>query len=462
MSVRFRIRRGDEELQADTVEEFVELVRAGRVSEGDLVHDALAGGWAPARSHDAWRRAVEADAEPEPPAAEDQPEPSEAEAEGPDAGGDAQTDQPDAGGPTEPELTLVAEEERSPEEEAEAFIAAMEEERAQDPDRPTLGDDVGLVSGSSTLTMDGGGARAAEPSPPPEPRPADERPAVEPPAPPRQRGPSPSRPAAEPGAWAEAAEASPGSRRRAAGILIFAILALAGTAAVAHPAFRFTEAFPRTEEPAPEARAPAAPLTDAELRVEAARGFVHRVDSVRAGFALPTVPDSWLEGRYLAEASAYPEVGEFWTEYLRYLEVMDAAEEELYREAYLAALDRGRMEGPVRSLRLARAMGDFRGLASEREDIYARLWEMAQAARALHVVALEREDAIDWEPARGERLSADPVTEAASADPEVQAELDAALDRVLDALYVATEGGRAVQGAVPDWLVRSLAAEGLP
>jgi hypothetical protein len=88
------------------------------------------------------------------------------------------------------------------------------------------------------------------------------------------------------------------------------------------------------------------------------------------------------------------------------------------------------------------------------------VWELAVTARSLHEILVELEGDITWEPARGERLSADPVVEAAGRDEATQARLDGALDRVLSALYEVADGGRDVREQRPDWLARSLASGG--
>lgn len=436
MKARFLIRRGDEELRAETLQDFEAMVRSGAILPDDLVHDSMTGEWAPARTHPAYR--VVADA---------------LEEEGLWGEDDAPLS-----------MDLVEEERASPEEEAQAFIERMEREREEEHARkrgPSRDPEVFDVSTADSLArpLDDDVDDGLD----------DERERDW--STPERRGPAT---AGSPVAWDGPSESSNGGRRRALGMVGVALLALGVTAAVAHPAFRFPDTFPgirsapAEEElalpPEPEPTEPrpadAAPATDAELRSLAWDGFVERVDSVREAFELGRVPPVWLEGRYLAEASSHPEVEEFWTEYLRYVERVYAEEENLFRDAYLEVLQESGMTGPVRSLRLARVTEDFRAGATERRALYSGVWQLAVTARSLHQVLVELEGDITWEPAVSGRLSADPVVEAAGRSEEAQARLDGALDRVLAAMYEVTDGGRNVRGQRPDWLARALAAGG--
>lgn len=418
-----------------TLQDFEALVRSGAIEPDDLVHDSVTGEWARARTHPAYRVVVDALEE---------------------SGGDPE----DAG----LSMKLVEENRRSREEDTEAFIERLERERKREKEARARG-----PSGSSEV-FDVGLAESLA-------RPMNEDLDDE-----RERDWSTSVRSGPPsagssGAWDEPGDGAPAGRRRALGMLGVAVLALGVTAAVAHPAFRFPGSLPGIEsaeeaevpEEAPEflsgpdpeeARATDVPRTDVALRAQAWDGFVERVDSLRQTFDLGRVPSVWLQGRYLAEASAHPEVEVFWTEYLRYVERVYAEEENLFRDAYLEAVEESGVTGPVRSLRLARATEDFRADAPGRRALYSGVWELAVTARSLHNVLVELEGDITWEPAVSGRLSADPVVEAAGRDEEAQARLDGALDRVLSAMYAVTDGGRDVRGQRPDWLARALAEGG--
>jgi hypothetical protein len=452
MKARFRIRRGEQEVRAETLQEFVALVRSGDISRDDLLQDKLTGEWGPAWAHPVYQLAMdplaavpaddgpmgESDTSEGGAELEDGPEPDELDG----------VDEGEAGSSEDVKdmdfaMELVDEERPSPEEEAQAFIEAMERERLEDSDGP----EEELFAGLEAVERPRARATAW----------ADDLPETL-----AESVSSVSDP--DPDDIPDGPVVSGGGRRRALGVLGVAFLALGVTAAVAHPAFRFEAPF-KDHAPTREARndvlRPRPAPTDADLRLEARTGFLRDVDALRQNFSLGRVPPRWLEGRYLADASDYPEVGRFWTNYLRYVERVYGMEDDLYREAYLSVLDREGMGGPLRSLRLAGAMDDFRARAADRQNGYAGVWELALAARSLHDLLLEVEDDVTWEPADSRQLSADPVTEAVAGTPEVQARLDAALDRVLTALYDVTGGGRDVSARPSDWLARAL-ADGVP
>ena len=132
MPERFRILRHDgRELSPDSVEAFARLLKAGEITEPDLICDALTGEWAPARAHPVYRMIAEGiltehelHSESEPPELSEPPTSQPSGAEGRPSG--------DALG-----LSLAAPvSEPTPKEAASAFIAQMEEERRSDPDRP--------------------------------------------------------------------------------------------------------------------------------------------------------------------------------------------------------------------------------------------------------------------------------------------------------------------------------------
>jgi hypothetical protein len=77
---------------------------------------------------------------------------------------------------------------------------------------------------------------------------------------------------------------------------------------------------------------------------------------------------------------------------------------------------------------------DFAAQAPLREEHYRRVRELAASAVSLHDLLVELGSRVTYEPMRGKGISADPVLEAAGADPAAQALLEEALDRVLAGL----------------------------
>jgi hypothetical protein len=195
------------------------------------------------------------------------------------------------------------------------------------------------------------------------------------------------------------------------------------------------------------------PPGEEEIRQAAHDKFLEGLIDLGTEFDVERVPPDWLEGWYLAHPSSYPEVRSFWERFLDYAEEAYATEVLLYREAYLVEAADAGMNGPVRSLRMAAAVDDFEGSRSEREEHYARVWELAISSLALHDQLVQMEGRITYEPASGQRLSADPVLEAAGIDPEAQGRLEVALDRVLRDLRGPDGAGVKDRTLVASWLV---------
>lgn len=467
MEARFRIRtREGEELRPKTTEIFAEFIRSGVVRPEDLVHDALTGEWIPAALHpmvrlmkdplaNGWEPLEEGAVIPPEPAepalptdadavaatahdavpTPDAPTPAEASAEAVaaepheahEAGDDLQdNDLADA-------LRLVEAPTVSPEEEERAFIARMEDERRLDPKEPGMSGEVSLPP----LVL------AA-------PEVVDE-----------WRDVTRQTESLEP-ATVSVTFSEPGQVRHSwvrLGLLGIAVAVSLGSlaifASVARPSLRVGDRMPELAgaevEPARPPHRIAA--TESAVRGEALDAFVGSVDRMRGSLEVGPVPVEWLSGKYLSDPTAYPEVRGYWQRYLGYVEQARADEVNLYRAAYLQALDDAAVMGPVRSLRLATALEDFKAGHDVRAASYDHAWELAAAALALHDTLVELHGRISYEPAVGPRVSADPVIEAAGKDEEAQTRLDGALDRVLRALHA---DGPLDVASVPGWLARSL------
>jgi hypothetical protein len=387
MEARFRIRtHAGQDLEPRTLEIFSEMVRSGVIRSEDLVFDALTRDWVPAGVHPMVRLFRD-------PLVDDPAGVAQGHAPGQASGADALG------------LALTEPTVPSPEEEAAAFIRKMEEERRSDPLRAPL---------SLELPLDPGTAASRSPLRTPEPAEILLDPAPPAGAPERQ------------------------ARRRWGGWW-----GLLGAAAIG-AGLGVLPLGPRQSRPE---EAPAATLVrsdrppglevhdvDPGLRAAARSAYLARVRAVRDEAAPAEVPAVWLEGRYLAAAVAHPEVRGYWEGVLAFAQEARSREGALYREAWLESADRFGLVGPVRSLRLATALGDFGIGAPEREEHYRRVEQLATAALKLHDLLVELGDRVTYEPQRGRRVSADPVLEAAGADPAAQALLEVALDRVLSAL----------------------------
>lgn len=418
------------------MEIFAELVRSGVVRPEDEIFDALMGVWMPADQHPIVALfqdplVVHPNAGPLPkPAGEEQATEPAAEVAAP-AGGDASTE-PAGEVVEEIQLDLVSPQQKSPEEAQKAFIEKMEEERRQELDVPDQPSDLPLVTAQSDVVGRSGTFRAG----------------LEPGAPTARPRPVPPKRKTTP------VRRSPLGMTALFGVLLVAVIV---STRVARPELGTGET--PTEEATGDAsaRAPrAVTRTEEQIREDAYRGFVDGMESLQQELVPGPVPRAWLEGAYLADPEAYPEVRPYWERYMAFADAAEAREAALYRQAYLRAAAQAGVSGPVRSLRMATALEDFSSSRTGRTEHYARVRELAASALALHDLMVKLKGRISYEPIRGPRVSADPVIEAAGTDPEAQELLEAALDRLLQALHGADGTSARDRLKIPDWLVEGL------
>jgi hypothetical protein len=144
------------------------------------------------------------------------------------------------------------------------------------------------------------------------------------------------------------------------------------------------------------------------------------------------VPDTWLEGAYLATPSDYPQVRDAWNEILATVRQVRAGDNERYRAGYLRAMDDARVAGgSARTLRLANAVADFQGEVAPRAEHWDRVETLALAALRGHDALVEAEGTIAYEPAATTPVSGDPVIEAVGRNAQAQALLEQVLDMIL-------------------------------
>lgn len=446
MSARFRIRTPQgQEISFGSEEMFVDFVRAGDLSDDDLVYDASTGEWSPARTHSLVLGVRSGTGTPTSPAAE--PGARAPGASSPTGGAAGSGDE----GPSDADRSVMLPgggalelaPEKSPEEAAAAFVERLEEERASEFER---------IEELRGLTPAARGDRALDAiahTPPPPPPPLPESP---PPPPPRSRRSAPSRGTLKGAGAGSAAAKARGGRRWSPLVWIVGAVAVA---LLVGPNLVAWATGGDDDDGADDTVTEIAVVPDTEegLAERAGVRFLGRVRGVVDG--LPTIPRIWLDGRYLANASQYPEVREAWEAHLGTARRLQVDEDELYSQAYLTALDDARVTGPTRTLRLASALSRFQATAPVRRTHYEKVEALAVAALDFHTFLLAREAEISYEPAVGTRISADPVLQAASTNPAVQRDMEAALDRVLAAL--AAQGTGPVEAArVRDWTFEGL------
>lgn len=176
------------------------------------------------------------------------------------------------------------------------------------------------------------------------------------------------------------------------------------------------------------------------IRQNVARRFQEEVDSLRGAMDLPaSSPEVWLSGTYLAGASGFPEVREFWNNYGVLLEELRSRD----RFLYFSAVRDGVTSSPPEVAN--QIEGYFRerydALREGRHDRYRQLILAAARAVELHDFLDANGHGIRYTPALGEALPTNPVLEAEVLDPEIRQALNLHLDRVLEALDRSTGPG---------------------
>jgi hypothetical protein len=144
-------------------------------------------------------------------------------------------------------------------------------------------------------------------------------------------------------------------------------------------------------------------------------------------------PPDWLAGIYLATASQYQSVADYWNGLNGWVESMREGEERLFSAAFEARMDSAGITGEERATLAARALAGFQSALPERDAAYDALAALSQAALDLHEFLLEREEEIEYTPAAG-GLSRDPVLEAVPATAALGEEMWDRVDRITAAL----------------------------
>ena len=424
---RFRIRTPTgQELSFASLDVFREFVRSGDLSPDDVVYDAETREWSSARTHpvvleielEAEGTAAAATAAPPP-----QP-PSAAEVSAPFAMGDIGLD------------LAPAPSQLSPEQEAAAFMAKMEAERASD---LSLDEEVPIRSFTTEQAEPAPGATTHD-MPLPEQASRSFR----------QERTAPARARATP----PPAAAKPSVLRKYAPVAVV-VLAFAGVGLYLGPelfAPATTEGSDPAPDPVPPPPAPVIPATEDAIRGRASERFLASTQALLR--RLQPIPQAWLSGRYLATTSDYAYIRDIWQNYVGTIRDVRAADEERYRAAYLRALDDAAVQEPARSARVANGMAHFQSRAAARNRHYDRVERLATVAVGGHDALVAAEGRILYEPATGPRVSSDPVIEAVGRTAEDQALLEEILDAILAELQ--GEGGAGAAPNVREWVYGGL------
>jgi len=257
----------------------------------------------------------------------------------------------------------------------------------------------------------------------------------------RRRGTTPKRGGSSSGVvrWVRRTRARSQQRSREAGprqAALLAVLVVVGGWGIADAwgvsALEATDLRDHLAEAASRASGPLAPSMEA-AKSGAFDDMVRGMETLRATMRVDEPPESWMGGPYLANALAYPEVESFWTRYLDYVEALATREEELFRSGFVSRLQAQGISGPVLSIRLARALRDFRADRARRNQTYGAMEELADAALDLHAFLADNAESIRYAPV-DQGVTDDPILEAVADEEATRDELWSRLERLADAL----------------------------
>lgn len=194
------------------------------------------------------------------------------------------------------------------------------------------------------------------------------------------------------------------------------------------------------------------------MEARALEEVVAGLDSLAISYGLDRRPAEWLEGVYLANASWFPQVQDYWERYQRYVDEIETQDAEWFRSSYEARLrETGVSAGAIEGL-VERGMSRFYASAGRRQELYNTMHELADGALQLHTLLLEREADIDYEPYSQNGVSADPVVEAVPNDPELEDEMWAIIGSLALALERITDLGETSPGHLQRALADSIKA----
>jgi hypothetical protein len=171
-----------------------------------------------------------------------------------------------------------------------------------------------------------------------------------------------------------------------------------------------------------------------ELGDAAMTSTIAELRSMRAEFAVPDQPrDDWLAGVYLASASRFPDVEEYWLGIRSYVARVRDVDGQVFHDAYAQHVEESGVSAEEAALLRERADSGFLATKPERLAAYTLMDDLANAALDLHTFLLDNEPNIAHEPAGG-GVSRDPVLEAVPNSAELGDRMWDMVDRITEAL----------------------------
>jgi hypothetical protein len=171
-----------------------------------------------------------------------------------------------------------------------------------------------------------------------------------------------------------------------------------------------------------------------ELGDAAMASTIAEMRSMRSEFAVPPEPrGDWLAGVYLASASRFPDVEDYWLKIRAYVAGIREVDGQVFHDAYGRQMEESGVAPEVAPLLQERADSGFLSTRPERMAAYALMDDLANAALDLHTFLLDNEANISHEPAGG-GVSRDPVLEAVPSSAEIGDQMWDMVDGITEAL----------------------------
>jgi hypothetical protein len=161
---------------------------------------------------------------------------------------------------------------------------------------------------------------------------------------------------------------------------------------------------------------------------------VGRMHAMADTLHLSAAPDSdWLAGVYMANASRYGDVHDYWMGLKGLVDSLRAEDAHLFHDEYRKQLEAASLAGDTARILLERADSGFLATRGDREEAYSLMDNLVTAALDLHQFLTENESEIEYDPAAG-GMSRDPVLEAVPKTKELGKEMWSRVDRITAAL----------------------------
>lgn len=181
------------------------------------------------------------------------------------------------------------------------------------------------------------------------------------------------------------------------------------------------------------------PLSDeltTEMRAVASAALGAVFERERAEWArssrVQEPPSEWLAGVYLANASDYPGVEDFWIGMSDFLDRVRSIDLETFDTALRSQLQARRISEPDAEAIRERADSGFVAAVPGRIDVFDRFENLIDAALQLHRFLVANQSAIEYAPATA--VTTDPVLEVNPATEEIRDAMEELLDSVFEAL----------------------------